>query len=76
MHNNMNFILKTLIKQKLKGVPDDQIDMIIALVEKNPAFFKQIADEVQAKIASGLGQEEATKQVMMAHQDEVKGMMK
>ena len=72
----MNFFLKTLLKKQLKGVPDDQIDMFITLIEKNPAFFKKIAEEIQAKVNSGMGQQDAAMQVMKSHQTELQELMK
>jgi len=72
----MNFFLKTLLKQKLKGIPDDQIDMFIMLVEKNPTFFKQIADEIQVKVSAGMGQQDAAMAVMQNHKSELGAMMK
>jgi translation initiation factor 1 (eIF-1/SUI1) len=71
----MNFIMKALIKKNLKGVPDEQIDMIIAMVEKNPELFQKIAEEIKSKMASGLGQQEAAVEVMKSHQEEIKQIM-
>jgi hypothetical protein len=73
----MNFFVKALLKQKLKGsIPDDQLDMFIAMVEKNPAFFEQIAKEIQEKVSKGMSQQDAAMQVMKGHQDELAGLMK
>ncbi len=68
----MNFILKSLIKRQLKGVPDEQIDSIIAAIEKNPAFFQTLGEKIKAKIDSGIPQQEAAMQVMSEHGDELK----
>jgi hypothetical protein len=72
----MNFFVKTLLKRKLKGmVPDDQIDMFITMVEKNPAFFEQIAKEIQDKISQGMDQQTAATKVMESHKAELAGLM-
>ena len=71
----MNFFAKALLKKQLKGVPDDQIEMIITVVEKNPDLFKMIADEVQAKMKAGMGQQDAAMAVMKAHEGELKAVM-
>lgn len=70
----MNFILKALIRKQLKGVPDDQIDMMIELVEKNPDFFQKIAEEVKAKTATGMNEKDAAMEVMKSHQSELTNM--
>ena len=43
-----NFLLKKMLRSQ--GVPDDQIDMIIAMMEKDPELFKKIAEEIQANV--------------------------
>jgi hypothetical protein len=69
-----NFLMKKLIKSKMKDVPADQQEMVMALVEKNPQLFMKIAEEVQAKIKSGKDQMAATMEVMQAHQAELTAM--
>lgn len=70
-----NFLTKQLLKRQLKGVPQDQQDMIMALMEKHPDFFKKIAEEVKAKKKAGLNDQLAMMQVMMAHKGELQKMM-
>jgi long-chain acyl-CoA synthetase len=60
------FVLKKMLGSKLKdaGVSDDQLDMILELVEKNPDFFKklkyQIADKlIFSKVKNTIGIENA-----------------
>lgn len=71
----MNFFLKSLLKRQLKGVPDDQIDMFITIVEKNPELFKKIAEEIKAKVSQGMGQQDAAMKVMEAHKEELTKLM-
>lgn len=61
------------LKQMLKrqGVPAEQVEMILGIVKKNPELFKQIGEEAQAKIKSGMSQQEAIMAAMAAHQDEL-----
>jgi hypothetical protein len=66
-----NFLMKKLIKHKLKDVPADQQELIMAMVEKNPALFTKIAQEIQAKMKEGKDQMAATMEVMRAHQAEL-----
>lgn len=69
-----NFLVRTMLKAR--GVPEEQINLILAVVEKNPALFKQIAEEIEAKVKAGKKQEDATMEVMTAHQEELKGLLK
>jgi hypothetical protein len=72
----MNFFVKTLLKRQLKGLPDDQIEMFITIIEKNPELFKKIAEEIQAKINQGMGQQDAAMKVMESYRSELKAILK
>lgn len=69
------FLLKSMLARQMKGVPQEQQDKIFAMIEKNPDFFTKIAEQVQEKVNGGMSKEQAIQQIMMAHQDELKGMM-
>jgi hypothetical protein len=71
----MNFLFKAMLKKQLKGVPEEQVDMIIAAMEKNPEFFKTLADKIKAKMDAGVPQQDAAMQVMMEHGDELKNIL-
>jgi hypothetical protein len=66
-----NFLMKKIIKSKMKDVPPDQQEMVMKIVEKNPQLFMQIAKEIQEKVKSGKDQMAATMEVMQAHQTEL-----
>lgn len=68
--------MKKMLKSQLKGMPEDQQEKIIQAVEKNPKLFSDIAAEIQEKMKSGMDQQSATMQVMMAHQKELQELMK
>lgn len=70
------FLLKQVIKRQLKGVPEAEINRIIALVEKNPELFKKIGDEIKAKVKSGRSEQAAGMEVMRAHQGELQKVLK
>lgn len=70
------FLIKKMIKSKMPGVSDEQIDQVITLVQKNPALFQKIAEEAQVKMKAGMGQEQAMMAVMQAHQEELKQLAK
>lgn len=71
------FILKKMLGSKLKGmgVTDDQIDMILEVVQKNPEFFKKIQNEVEAKKKQGISEQAAMMTVMREHQAELQKIM-
>ncbi len=71
-----NLLLKKMLKNQLKGVPEDQQNKIIEVVEKNPKLFSDIAAEVKVKMDGGMDQQSATMQVMMSHQQELQDVMK
>ncbi len=63
------------MQSKLKDMPVEQRDMIIAAVEKNPELFMQIAQETETKVKSGMNQMAAAQQVFAAHQEELKRVL-
>ena len=70
------FLMKQVIKRQLKGVPEAEVNRVIALVEKNPELFKKIGDEIQAKVKAGRSQMAASMEVMRAHQSELQKVLK
>jgi hypothetical protein len=70
-----NFIIKQMVRSQLKGIPKEQQDVIIDMVEKNPAFFENIAKEVKEKVDGGKDQMAATMEVMSKHRTELQKLM-
>lgn len=71
----LNFIMKKMLKSKMKGIPESEQDKILIMVEKNPAFFQQIAGEIQVKMKEGKDQMAATMEVMAKHKDAMQKIM-
>ena len=71
----LNFFSKALIKRQLKDVPQGELDKIFQMIEKNPDFFKQMAESIQAKMKTGMTQEEATKAVMQEGGEDMKKVL-
>jgi uncharacterized protein YneF (UPF0154 family) len=69
------FLMKKVLKSKLKDVPPAEQEKIIAMVEKNPEFFNTIAGEIQAKMKQGKDQMAATMEVMREHEAELRRIM-
>ena len=70
-----NFMMKQVMKHKLKHLPEQQQKVILNMLDRNPDFFKKIGDEVEKRKKSGQGEMEATMQVMREHQSEFQQMM-
>lgn len=70
----MNFLVKSLLKKQLKGVPDEQVDMIIAAIEKNPAFFQQMAEKIKELKAQGMSDQDAAQRLAGEFGGELKGI--
>ena len=67
-----NFLMKKLLKSKMKDVPSEQVDKIFEIVEKNPEFFQKITTQVQAEIVKGKDQMTASMEVMKKYEGELK----
>ena len=71
----LNFFTKALIKRQMKDVPQAELDKIFEMIEKNPDFFKQMAESIQAKMKMGMSQEDAAKAFMNESGDDMKKVM-
>lgn len=68
--------VKKLLEKQLKNVPEDQKQMIMELVQKDPTLFKKIAEELQAEMkANGNNQMAAAMKVLPKHQKEIMAIM-
>jgi hypothetical protein len=71
-----NFAMKKLLETQLKNVPADQKEMIMTMVEKDPALFEKIAKELQAEMkTNGNNQMAAAMKVLPKHQAEIMAIM-
>ncbi|MEI7777458.1 MAG: hypothetical protein WCI52_02525 [bacterium] len=71
-----DFLIRKMLKQQLKGVPESEQEKMISLIMNNPELFKQIAEEVQAKVKSGQDQMSAVMEVMKLHKEELEKIAK
>ena len=67
-----DFLIRKMLKNQLKGVPEAEQEKLIQLVTNNPELFQRIASEVQTKVQSGMDQMQATMDVMKKHEAELK----
>ena len=60
---------------KAKGVPEEQVDMVLRIMEKDPGLFQKISLEIQEKINNGRDQMQASMEVMQKYQNDIKNLM-
>lgn len=72
-----DFFVRKMLSSQLKksGLPQEQQDMIIEAVLKNPQFFEKIAKEAQALEKQGKPQQAAMMEVMRKYQGELQKIM-
>jgi GTPase len=71
-----DFFVKKLIESKLKGVPKEQQEQIIAVVQENPELFEKIGKEIQNKTKNeGKSEMVASMEVMRKYQSEIQNAM-
>lgn len=69
------FLMKQAMRSQLKDVPAAEQEMILGMVEKNPAFFENLAKELQEGIASGKDQQSVALEIMNRHQNELRKLL-
>lgn len=70
-----NMMMKQMMKSQMKGIPEDQQEKIISMIENNPQFFEDIAKKIEQKIKEGKDQTSAAMEVMRENQAELRKMM-
>lgn len=71
-----NFAIKKMVQSQMKNVPADQQQLIMELLEKNPALFEKIAKEMQAELkTNGNNQNQAALKVLPKYQKEIMAAM-
>ena len=71
-----NFAVKKILESQMKNVPEDQKELIMTMVEKDPALFEKIAKELQAEMkVNGNNQMNAAMKVLPKYQKEILAVM-
>ena len=71
-----NFFIRQLIKRQFKEASDEQIDMILGVVEKNPQLFEKIGQEIKVATKAGKPQQQAAQEIMLKYKDQLLSVMK
>lgn len=69
------FLMRKMLASKMKGVPQEEQDKILGMLEKNPELFQRIALEVQEEMKRGADQMSATMKVVKKYESDLKGLM-
>lgn len=67
--------MKKMLQKQLKNLPQDQQEMWMAVIEKNPKLFEKIAKEMQAEMKGGGNQMTAAMKVLPKYQKELREAM-
>jgi hypothetical protein len=71
-----NLAIKKALESQMKNVPEDQKQMIMEMLEKDPALFEKIAKEIQAELKiNGNNQMAAATKVLPKYQKEILAVM-
>ena len=70
-----SFFLKKYANWKMKDVPEAQREMMMGLVEKDPALFKKIGEEIERRKKGGEGEMKASMEVMKKYRAELANLM-
>jgi len=70
-----NFMVRKLLERQLKDAPAEQRELIMTLMEKDPALFEKIAAEMQVEIKAGKSQMAAAMKVMPKYQAQLQALM-
>jgi hypothetical protein len=70
------YALKKVVQSQMKNAPADQQQMILAMLEKDPAMFEKIAKEMQEELKkNGNNQMAAAMKVLPKYQKEIMSAM-
>ena len=64
-----------MLERQLKDVPEARRAQIMAMMEKDPKLFEQIAKEIKAEMKKGKDQTMAAMTVMPKHQKQLQALM-
>lgn len=70
-----NFMTKKLLERQLKDAPPEQRELVMTLMEKDPALLEKISKEIEAEIKAGKTQMSAAMNVMPKYQKELQAIM-
>lgn len=70
-----DYFLEKMLEHKLKDVPKEEQQKILTMLQKDPALFQKIAEEIDQATKSGKDQMQAAMQVMTKYKAEIQKLM-
>jgi hypothetical protein len=71
-----NYAIKKMLDSQMKDVPEDQKQMVMEMLEKDPGLFEKIAKEIQEELKkNGNNQMAAATKVLPKYQSEILAVM-
>ncbi len=70
-----DFFIKKMVESKMKDVPKEQQEKMLALIQKNPELFQKIALEIQAEMKGGKDEMGAAMLVMGRYKTDLEKIM-
>lgn len=67
--------MRKMLQRQLKNVPEAQRTQIMAMIEKDPKLFEQIAKEMKEEMDKGKDQMAAAMIVMPRYQEQLRAIM-
>ncbi|HPR91212.1 MAG TPA: hypothetical protein PK547_00520 [Candidatus Paceibacterota bacterium] len=64
-----------MVENQLKSLPADKKEKIISLIDNNPDFFKEMAEDIQKELASGKNRMAAAMAVAQKNEQRLKELL-
>jgi hypothetical protein len=69
------FLMRKMLSNQMKGVPQAEQDKVFAMLEKNPDLFQKIGLEVQNEMKNGKDQMSATMEIVKKYEKDLKNLI-
>lgn len=70
-----NFLMQKMVENQLKTLPPEQKEKIISLINSNPEFFKEMAEDIQKELSSGKDKMAAAMVVAQKNEQRLKELL-
>jgi len=67
--------MQKMVENQLKSLPADKKEKIISLIDNNPDFFKEMAEDIQKELASGKNRMAAAMAVAQKNEQRLKELL-
>jgi hypothetical protein len=70
-----DFFIRKMVESKMKDVPQEQQEKMLALIQKNPELFQKIALDIQTEMKNGKDEMGAAMVVMGRYKSDLEKIM-